>query len=197
MSMSWTDVEPARTQGRAVATAVRCAAGTDRAAYDGAVAVLTALPAAPTGALLAAVVRQLVEDTHPGGLDGDDVLQVLTRCLADAATKLPGAAVSPRILVAVLSSALGIHEAGVTYVQLLAPDASRGEAEWVDPQLAGTAGSSSTGVGEQPAPPTTAEYCWHAPLLITSLLGVTGRPLSRYLDSAFADLARAESMEMP
>ena len=196
--MAWTDVEPARTQGRAVTAAVRCASGNDRAALEGAVAVLTALPAAPTGALLAAVVRQLLEEGHPGGLDGDDIREVLAQCLSDTAGRLPGVAVSPRILVAVLSSALGIHEAGITYVELLPPDTPAGEADWVDPQLAGAAGSGSTsGAGDQPSPPTTAQYCWHAPLLIASLLGVTGGSLPRYLDDAFAELARAELMEMP
>jgi hypothetical protein len=34
-------------------------------------------------------------------------------------------------------------------------------------------------------------------LLIADLLAVSGRPLSRYLDAAFAEIYRAETIEMP
>lgn len=195
-TVSWTDLEPSRAVGRAVTTAVRCASMVDPAAYALATATLSELPSAPTGSVSAAVVRMLLEDEHPGGLDGDDIREVIGRCIADALNWLPGAAVSTSVLVAVLSSALGIQEAGVTYVELLTPDPSRGTTEWVDPETAGGE-RSSPAAGNTLQPPTTAEYSWHAPLLIASLLGVAGRPLSRYLDTAFAEIARSETMEMP
>lgn len=127
----WTVLEPARTVGRGVTTAVQYAALGDPSGYALAAAALGELPTLPTGAVLGAVVRMLLEEVHPGGLDGDDIREVLGRCLADTAGWLPS--VSARILIAVLSSALGIHEAGVTYVEALAPATSPVPPEWVDP----------------------------------------------------------------
>ena len=188
---SWTVLEPARTMGRAITTAVRCATAADPTGYSLATAALSELPTSPIGALLGAVVRLLLEETHPGGLDADDIREVLTRCLADAARWLPGA-VSTRTLVAVVSSALGIHEAGVTYVELLGPAARPADGDWVDPEpVAADIPADAT------TPPTPAAYALHAPLLIASLLAITRQPLSRYLDAAFADVARSEEMEMP
>lgn len=195
-TMSWTDVEPSRTLGRAIGTAVRCASIVDRSAYTLATTALTELPSEATGSVLAAVVRMLLEDEHPGGLDGDDIREVIGRCIADALTWLPGAPVSTTVLVAVLSSALGIQEAGVTYVELLPPAPAQQRAEWVDPEPAGSGGGFPA-AGSVLQPPTTAEYNWHAPLLIASSLVVIGHPLFRYLDAAFADIARSETMEMP
>ena len=94
------------------------------------------------------------------------------------------------MLIAVLSSALGIHEAGVTYTELLAPEAT--ETQWVDPE---TGAGSGTAAGAPP--PTAAEYAWHAPLLIASLLRAGRGRLDQCLDAAFAEVARAETMEMP
>lgn len=192
----WTELEPARTVGRGISAAVRCASLADPSGYALATAALGELPLAPTGAVLGAVVRMLLEDVHPGGLDGDDIRKVLGRCLAETAGWLPEA-VSARILIAVLSSALGIHEAGVTYSELLAPTARSLADEWVDPEPVPSSASAVTDSADAPQPPTAAEYDWHAPLLIADLLAITGRPLSAYLDAAFADIARSEEMEMP
>ena len=194
---SWAEHEPARALGAAITTAVAGAAGGDRRVYERAVVALDELPTAPTGSVLGAVVRLLVEDGHPGGLDGDDIRAVLGRCLADAATGLPGAAISTRVLIAVLSSALGIHEAGVTYVELLPPAAPEAGG-WVDPEPVPAARpADAPRAADDSSPPTAGEYNWHAPLLIASLLVVAPRPLTRYLDAAFADIARSETMEMP
>jgi hypothetical protein len=135
----------------------------------------------------------LLEEQHAGGLDADDIRQVLATCLADTARWLPPASVSTTVLIAVLSSALGIHEPGVTYTELLAPESAA--KEWVDPQLSAAAPGAAATAGDRP--PTAAEYAWHAPLLIAGLLSVGGRRLDRYLDAAFAEIARSETMELP
>lgn len=155
-------------------------------------AALTAQQPATCGLVLGAVVRMLLEDQHPGGLDGDDIRQVLSGCWADSAAWLPAAAVSPVVLIAVLSSALGIHEPGVTHPELMPPEVAAA-AEWVDPDVGGAHGTSGAG----DPPPTAAEYAWHGPLLIASLLGTGGGRLDRYLDAAFAVIASSETMEQP
>src|SRR2546422_952004 len=57
-------------------------------------------------------------------------------------------------------------------------------------------GSGSTGTVSTQVP-TAAGYAWHAPLLIADLLAAGQRPLGGYLDAAFTEIARAETMEMP
>jgi hypothetical protein len=120
-------------------------------------------------------------------------------------------------LVAVLSSALGIHEPGVTYEDVMGPPVASGD-DWVgDPtggHVVGGAGEArpDRGAGGHPHPPTgvpgsdeivpsqvptAAAYAWHAPLLIVDLLATGRRRLDGYLDGAFAEIARAETMEMP
>jgi hypothetical protein len=167
------------------------ATAADRETYQQSIAELAALPAEQTGLVLAAVVRMLLEEQHGGGLDGDDIREVLVRCRADAGSWLPATSVSSTVLIAVLSSALGIHEAGVTYTELLPPEAT--EVEWVDPEGSGGPAAAVDGA----RPPSAAEYAWHAPLLIASLLRAGRGRLDRCLDAAFAEVARAETMEMP
>lgn len=114
---------------------------------------------------------------------------------------------------AVLSSALGIHEPGVTYAEITGPS-SRPDADRLDPQ------SDSTLV--RAVPPGPLEYARHAALLIADLL-ITGPPspgalspnaassggvsaevlaaargrLDSHLDLAFGEIARSETMEQP
>jgi hypothetical protein len=56
-------------------------------------------------------------------------------------------------------------------------------------------------LGLHPAPeerPISAlEMSSHAPLLVDALLAGSGRRLDAYLDAAFAEIARAETVEMP
>jgi hypothetical protein len=154
-----------------VGLAVSAAAGRDRDAYEAATAELAALPAEQAGLVLAAIVRALLEEQHPDGLDGDDVRAVLERCVRGAAW-LPPDASRPRTVVAVLATALGVHEAGLTYEEPGAPP---------DP--------------DREKPPTAAEFARHAPLLVADLLAAGGRRLRPYLDTAFAEIARAEAMD--
>jgi len=172
-SASWRDSGgPALAVAAAVASAVAGAVRRDRDAFEPAAAELAALPAQQTGAVLAAVVRMLLEEQHPDGLDGDDVRTVVERCVRAAATWLPADALRPRTVVAVLANALGVHEAGLTYDELGAPP---------DPDLEKA--------------PSPEEFARHAPLVVADLLAAGGRTLRPYLDAAFTEIARAETMD--
>lgn len=179
---SWQSLpQPARAIGAAVTRAVEAACASDRAGYQAAAAELVALPSHAVGLVTAAVTRALIEAQHPDGLDSDDIQVVLTRCYR--ATAWLDGAVEARVLVAVVAGALGLHEPGLTY-QELAPVTTT-DIDWpFEPSEAITA-------------PSGAEFAWHVPLVIADLLGATGARLAPYLDAAFADIARAETMEMP
>ena len=172
---------PARVIGAAITHAVDAATESDGDRYRRAAAEVVALPSQVVGLVTAAVTRALIEEQHPDGLDSDDVQVVLERCYRGATAWL--SAVDVRALLAVLANALGIHEPGLTYQQLeplVAP-----EGDWpFEP-------------GQANAPPSAAEFAWHAPLVIADLLATGDKPLSPYLDAAFADIARAETMELP
>ena len=176
---SWRDLGgPALAIGTAVTRAVDAAAARDREGYEAASVELSALPAEQTGLLLAALVRALLEEGHPDGLDSDDIQAVLDGCLRGAAAWLPPDRVRPRTVVAVLASALAIHEAGLTYDEVTARPTDPDAGPWEE---------------EVAKAPTPAEFAWHAPLVVADLLG--GRPLRRHLDAAFTEIARAEAMD--
>lgn len=182
--MSWRDLPgPARAIGAAVTRAVDAVGPADREEYEERAAELAAGPVQPTGIVLAAVVRALLEEQHPDGLDADDMQLVIGRCVKGAAW-LP--AVDAYAVVAVLASALGVHEAGITYDETGEPPKND---EWRDPDLDPTPKRKA---------PTPAAYAYHAPLLIADLLAAGGgRSLNPYLDGAFGEILRAETMEMP
>jgi hypothetical protein len=183
---SWQSLPgPVRAIGTAVTRAVDAADATDRVAYESAAAAVVALPTEATGLVVGAVNRELIEEQHPDGLDGDDIQVILARCYRNAAAWL-GDIVDVRVLVAVLASALGIHEAGLTYQEVNSPNTATDE--WPPPEVAERAAV---------APPSPAEFAWHAPLVLADLLAACGRPLSPYLDSAFAEIARGEAMDLP
>jgi len=139
--------EPARRIAVATADAV-AAAGT-----DGAGDALAALDPQQVKLVLGAVVRLLVEELHPDGLDADDITAIVARCAA----AYPAA--DPQAQLVLLAGALGIH-----------PDAEE------------------TGPVDVPR---------QASLLIADLLAVARRPLTRYLEAAFAEIARGETMDLP
>ena len=187
MTVSWQDAPgPARGIGTAIARAVDAATGLEGGDFDDyepAALELMSQPLQPVGVVLSAIVRTLLEEKHPDGLDSDDISQVLGGCYRAATRWMPADRLDPSVLIAVLASALGIHEPGVTYDEIGAPPRADGD-EWADP---------SDEV--PPRAPTPAEYAWTAPVLIADLLG--GRRLNRYLDNAFSEIYTSESMEMP
>jgi hypothetical protein len=103
----------ARDLVRAVIEAVEAATGgADVVTYDSATALLAARPMG--GRVLGDVLRLLLEDTHPDGLDSADIALVIGRCYRAAATWLPPERVDVAMLLTVLASALGIQAAAVT-----------------------------------------------------------------------------------
>lgn len=172
---------PARDLVRALTRAVDTATARDDAAtYDGAVARLATQPSG--GRVLGDVLRALLEDTHPDGLESDDITLVVGRCYRAAAAWLAPERVDATVLLAALAGALGIHEPGVTYEDL----PPSGADEWRDPD------------GTVPVvPPTWPEFAWHAPLLMADLLPFAPATLDGYLSTTFAEYAREAREEFP
>jgi hypothetical protein len=179
---------PARSIGMAITHAVDVVGDADD--YQKSAADLASMPA---GGILGALVRSILEEQHPDGLDSDDIQLVLARCYHAAGT---WTSVDANVLLAVLASALGIHEPGVTYDDITAPPTEADE--WTSTPIGsesmdGESMGGATGIKA----PTTAEYAWHAPILIADLLAHGRRSLTYYLDAAVTEIARAETMEMP
>lgn len=99
---------PARPIAAATDAAVTAARARDREALDEAVTELAALDPAQSGLILGTAVRLLLEDTHPDGLDGDDVRTVLEQCVRSAAEWQPEA--DPHVVLFLLAGALGVLE---------------------------------------------------------------------------------------
>ncbi|MFJ8581839.1 hypothetical protein [Micromonospora sp. NPDC093277] len=109
MTTTWRHLPAsAREIAGAATEAVAAARDRDAGAYGPAVDRLTAADRA--GLVLGGVVRLLLEETHPDGLDGDDVRQVLERCVRSAAQWRPE--VDPHVLLVLLAGALGVYDPG-------------------------------------------------------------------------------------
>ncbi|MFC0002606.1 hypothetical protein [Micromonospora siamensis] len=107
MSVTWRHLPaPAREIASTAQEAVAAAQARDAEAYEPAVARLAA--ADRSGLVLGAVVRLLLEETNPDGLDGDDVRRVLAGCVRSAGQWWPE--VDPHVLLVLLASALGVYE---------------------------------------------------------------------------------------
>ncbi|MEH1099206.1 hypothetical protein [Micromonospora sp. CPCC 205561] len=107
MTTTWRHLPaPAREIAAAATDAVAAARERDPEAYDLAVARLGA--AERSGLVLGAVVRLLLEESHPDGLDGEDVRQVLERCVRGVAPWRPD--VDPHVVLVLLAGALGVYD---------------------------------------------------------------------------------------
>jgi hypothetical protein len=99
---------PARTMARAVDAAVAAARAGELDAFAEATAHLVRLDRGQLIVLLGAVVRDLLEQAHPDGLDSDDAEQVLESCVRSAQWY-------PQLdrdaLIRALTGALGVSEA--------------------------------------------------------------------------------------
>jgi hypothetical protein len=146
-----------RVIGESVTAAVGAARAGDGEGFADAVGRLSTVDPQRVAVVLGWVIRSLLEELHPDGMDGEDLRAVLTRAATAAGTW--ESEVDSAGLLVVLTGALGLSD----------PD-------------------------EQPVLPPAA-VAGNATLLLTHLLGE--RPLPRYLDSAFAELERAETIEMP
>jgi hypothetical protein len=101
---SWSG--PARAMALAVDAAVSAAQSGDAAAFTDATASLSRVDREQLAALLGAITRDLLERSHPDGLDSEDAEQVLQSCIRSAASWYE--AVDSDSLVGALAGALGI-----------------------------------------------------------------------------------------
>ncbi|WP_088976500.1 hypothetical protein [Micromonospora coxensis] len=109
MSVTWRHLPaPAREIAAAATDAVDAVRAHDAEAYEAATARLAA--AERSGLVLGTVVRLLLEETHPDGLDSDDVRQVLEHCVRAAAQWRPD--VDPHVVLVLLAGALGVYDPG-------------------------------------------------------------------------------------
>lgn len=147
----------ARAVAARITAAVKAAGAAGAEELRGAAADLEALDAAHVSVVLGAVIRMLLEEKHPDGVDGDDLRAVLDGCTGSALRWLPE--VDPEVLLVIVAGALGVH-----------PEEADGIAR-----------------------PGPAAIALNAPLLVAYLLG--SRPVDRYISSAYAEIARAETMD--
>jgi hypothetical protein len=109
MTQNWRHLPaPARPVAAAALSAVAAARHHDNEGLASSVAELAALDEAQVGLILGTTVRVVLEDTHPDGVDGDDVRAILERCARTALTWHPDT--DPHVLLLLLAGALGVHD---------------------------------------------------------------------------------------
>ncbi len=160
-----------------VTEAVAATRAADADQLDACVARLAAGDAGQVAVLLGGMVRSLLEDTHPGGLTGEDALEVLQRCLTRGAGWFP--APDPNALVLVLAGALGTYDPS---------DATADSAAPSDPDDTRDDAPSAAAVG-WPA------LVRHAFLVLAELLD--GASVEPVLVSSLSEIRRAETVELP
>jgi len=99
---------PARPIAAAATAAVAAAQARDAGALDEAVAELASLDPAQSGLILGTTVRLLLEAAQPDGLTGDEVRDVLERCVRGAVSWQGD--VDPHVVLLLLAGALGVLE---------------------------------------------------------------------------------------
>ena len=170
---------PARAIAAAVADAV--AAAGDGAAFERAAGRLKDADPEHVRTVLGGVVRILLEELHPDGIDADDLRDLVERSVRSAAPWFPG--IQPDVLVVVLAGALGVHPDTPL-------DAQPGAAPDAPPDAL-----PDDGAEERPAPPSPADVTRHAALLLADLLAARSRPLRPYLEATFTEMARAAASD--
>lgn len=168
----------ARAIASATTDAIAAAMAGDTAAFDDACSRLLADPE-HARVILGDAVRLLLEEVLPDGVDGDDLRDIIGRSAQSVAPWFPS--VDPGVMVVVLSGALGIH-----------PDTppGPGTGEGRRPEL-------DDPWDAVPPRPSAAAVTQHAVVLLADLLSVRGRPLRGYLEAAFTEMARRETVEQP
>ncbi|HEX5200045.1 hypothetical protein ACFQS1_25595 [Paractinoplanes rhizophilus] len=107
MDQNWRHLpSPARPIASATTAAVDAAQRRDEEALTGAVDDLAGLDPAPTGLVLGTLIRLLLEQTHPDGLDGEAVRAVLEHAVRESAAWQPE--VDPHVVLLLLAGALGV-----------------------------------------------------------------------------------------
>lgn len=169
----------ARAIATAVSDAVAAAQAGDAVAFEESSRRLSPVDPEYVRTFLGGVSRSMLEDLHPHGVGGDDLHDLIGRCVRSASTWLPG--VDPGVLVLVLGGALGVHED-------------------VQPAV-GADGDGNLPVefapDQAPARPVAADVTRHALVLLAHLVSTLGRPLRGYLEASFTEIAREETVELP
>jgi hypothetical protein len=99
----------ARALAAAITAAVTAAGAEDAAEFAVAGEQLAAFDPSRAGVLLGGMVRSVLEDRHPDGLSAEDLQTAVEECVRSASrwfTEL-----DPGILVVLLTSAFGVHDA--------------------------------------------------------------------------------------
>jgi hypothetical protein len=91
-----------------ITAAVEAARRADAEPFRDAVARLSTVDPSRIAVLLGWVVRSLLEERHPDGLDGEDLRAVLTGCATAAGSWESG--LDPEVLLIVLTGALGLAD---------------------------------------------------------------------------------------
>jgi hypothetical protein len=177
----------ARGLSAAIAAGVTAAQQGDAEDFDAAASQLDGAHASHADTVLSAVVRALLEDAHPGGLDGEAVRDALTRCVRGAVGWFPGLDVSA--LIVVLSGALGVLDAP-------------GARDWssVTPAPEETMQSNVVPIEDDVEPEPVADPALlrrHALIVIADLAAESGARIAPLLSAALGEIERAETLEMP
>jgi hypothetical protein len=177
----------ARSLASAVANAVGAAQTGDAEDFAAAASLLDGAQAGHADTVLSAVVRMLLEDAHPGGLDGEAVRDALTRCVRGAIGWFDQLDVSA--LIVVLSGALGVLDAPGSHgwsTGAPAPDE--------------TMQSDVVPIEDDVEPDPVADPALlrrHALIVVADLAAESGARIGPLLSAALGEIERAETLEMP
>jgi len=166
---------PAAARAIAATTtdAVDAARAGDVAVFDEAVTRLVAAEPEQVRVVLGVVVRALLEDLHPDGVSGDDLLELIKSCARTSYGWYPG--VDLDALVVVLTGALGVHEPELEPRKFTPLDVARHAPLFIAELLSAKSPPSPS--------PTPAN--------------VPGRPLTAYFADAYLEISRSELNELP
>ncbi|MGU3435807.1 hypothetical protein ACNHUS_22655 [Actinomycetes bacterium M1A6_2h] len=163
----------ARDIARAVSAALDAAQDDDADGFADATADLAALPYGHAEAVHTAIIRSLLEDTHAGGLSGEDAQELVGSVVA--AHPAWDAATDRTALVIVVLGALGVD---------------------IDPAFFAGDNQDPEDLPEMPRL-TTVESARYSTLVIEGLLAKIDGGAAPYIRSAIEEIARAETVEMP
>jgi hypothetical protein len=162
----------ARAIAEATTDAVTAARSQDVAGFEQAADRLAAAEPEQMRIVLGGVVRALLEDLHPDGVSGDDLLELIKSCVRTTFGWYPE--VDVQVLIVVLTGALGVHEPDEEPRPVSGPEVARHAPLFIAELLAA------------PGSPARTDDPADAP-----------RALSAYLADSFARISESELNEMP
>ncbi|WP_188543567.1 hypothetical protein [Rhodococcoides trifolii] len=163
----------ARHIARAVSTALDAVQDDDADAFAEATAELAELPYGHAEAVHSAIIRNLLEDTHAGGLSGEDAQALVLDVVA--AHQDWDESLDRTALIMVVLGALGVD---------------------IDPGFFAGDNQDPEDLPEIPRL-TATDSARHSSLVIESLLTKIESTAAPYIRSAIEEIARAETVEMP